>query len=193
MRLTSALTLLCFRGKAFIWKATYQQLKMQELSKRFPGVLFYNPVLTEVQDGVQIGGSTRVGSMTLIHSGAAIGSHCTIGSHCNICHCTIGDRVSIQTACHITRGVVIEDDVFIGPRVVTLNDKLTGGSMAFPRICRGAKVGGGSVILPGVTIGANAVVGAGSVVTHDVPEGATVLGNPARIRSESLPLPKTPA
>lgn len=77
---------------------------------------------------------------------------------------------------------MIEDDVFVGPHVTTLNDKLTGGELSFPRICRGAKIGGGSVILPGVTIGENAIVGAGSVVTDDVPAGATVFGNPARIR-----------
>lgn len=159
-----------------------KELVLPSLQQRFPDVRFYNPALTEVQDDVSIGSATRVGSLTLIHAGAVIGSGCTIGSHCNICDCRIGDRVSIQTACHITRGVVIEDDVFIGPHVITLNDKLTGGGMTYPRICRGAKIGGGSVILPGVTIGENAIVGAGSVVTADVPAGATVFGNPARIR-----------
>jgi len=162
---------------------------MHELQSRFPGVRFYNPTLTEVQDRVVIGEGTRVGTFTLIHEGAVIGCNGTIGSHCNICDCRIGDRVSIQTACHITRGVVIEDEVFIGPGVVTLNDKLTGGQLTFPRICRGAKVGGGSVILPGVTIGANAVVGAGSVVTRDVAPGTVMLGNPARewlVRSNQL-------
>lgn len=155
---------------------------MEELEKRFPNVHFYNPNLTEVQEEVVIGAGTRVGSMTIIHSGAQVGEDCTIGSHCNICDCRIGDRVSIQTGCHITRGVLIEDDVFIGPGVVTLNDKLTGDELSYPRICHGAKVGGGSVILPGITIGANAIVGAGSVVTRDVPPGETRLGNPARMR-----------
>ncbi len=155
---------------------------MNEIGARFPNVRFYNAALTEVQENVSIGDNTRVGSMTLIHTGARIGVECTIGSHCNICDCQIGDRVSIQTGCHITRGVILEDDVFIGPGVVTLNDKLTGGDLSYPRICRGAKVGGGSIILPGVTIGENAVVGAGSVVTKDIPPGQTRLGNPARNR-----------
>lgn len=154
---------------------------MLSLLDRYPGVHFYNPALTEVQNKVRIGKGTRVGSFTLIHQGAVIGEDVTIGSHCNICDCSIGDRSSIQTACHITRGVVIEEDVFIGPGVVTLNDKLCGESMAYPRICKGAKVGGGSVILPGVTIGANALVGAGSVVSREVDEGAVVVGNPARL------------
>ena len=153
-----------------------------ELARRFPAVHFYNPSLVEVQDDVAIGPGTRVGTFTLIHAGARIGAGCTIGSHCNI-HCAVlGDRVVIQTGCHITRGVVIEDEVFVGPGVITLNDKLRGGPLTFPRIGRAARVGGGSVILPGVVIGAGAVVGAGSIVTRDVPEGAVVLGNPARAR-----------
>lgn len=157
---------------------------MLPLQDRFPDVYFYNVALTEVQDNVLIGPGSRVGSFTLIHQGAVIGDSVTIGSHCNICRCQIGDRVSIQTACHITRGVVIENDVFVGPHVVTLNDKLRGDSLSFPRICKGAKVGGGSVILPGVTIGENAVIGAGSVVSRDVSPGEIVVGNPGR------PLPR---
>lgn len=153
-----------------------------DLIRRFPKVIFYNPALVEVQTDVLIGAGTRVGSFTLIHAGAHIGAGCTIGSHCNIHRAALGDRVVVQTGCHITRGVVIEDDAFVGPGVVTLNDKLLGGELSFPRLCRGARVGGGSVILPGVVIGAGAVVGAGSVVTRDVPPGSITLGNPARQR-----------
>ncbi|WP_291843169.1 acyltransferase [Maricaulis sp.] len=153
------------------------------LAVRFPEVRFYNPELTEVQGDVFIGAGTRVGSMTLIHESARIGRGVTIGSHCNICACDIGNNVSIQTGCHITRGVVVEDDVFIGPRVVTLNDGLKDGPMTYPRIGKGARIGGGSTILPGVSIGAGALVGAGSVVVKDVPAGATVFGNPARLHT----------
>ncbi len=155
---------------------------LSETSMRFPHVRFYNVALTEVQDDVEIGRGSRVGSFSLIHSGARIGADVTIGSHSNICESVIGDRVSIQTSCHVTRGVVIEDDVFLGPGVITLNDKLLGGPLTPPRIEAGAKVGGGSVILPGVVIGAGAVVGAGSVVTKDVPPGAVITGQPARLR-----------
>ncbi len=155
---------------------------IEDLAGRFPGVRFYNARLTEVQDDVAIGPGTRIGTFTLLHTGARIGVDCTIGSHSNICASEIGDRVSIQTACHITRGVVIEDDVFVGPGVITLNDKLLGGPLTPPRICAGAKVGGGSVLLPGVVVGAGAVIGAGSVVTRDVPPRALVTGQPARVR-----------
>jgi acetyltransferase-like isoleucine patch superfamily enzyme len=153
-----------------------------ELARRFPGVRFYNPALVEVQEDVTIGAGTRVGTFTLIHAGARIGGDCTIGSHCNIHRAVLGERVVIQTGCHVTRGVVLEDDVFVGPGVITLNDKLRGGPLSFPRVRRGARIGGGSVILPGVVVGEEAVVGAGSVVTRDVPAGAVVVGSPARAR-----------
>lgn len=160
---------------------------MLDLRGRFPNVRFYNPRLTEVQDDVVIGARSRVGAMTLIHEGARIGAGTTIGSHCNICACVIGFGVSIQTACHVTNGVVIEDGAFLGPNVVTLNDNLKGGSLIAPTIGRNAKIGGGSVILPGIQVGENAIIGAGSVVTRDVPAGATVFGNPARIIDQPTP------
>ena len=150
------------------------------LKTRFPGVLFYNAALTEVQDDVTIGNGSRIGSMTLLHQHAQIGEGTTIGSHCNICNCVIGNNVAVQTGCHITRGVVIEDDVFIGPHVVTLNDNFHSGALAYPYIEKNARIGGGSTILPGVRIGAGAVVGAGSVVAEDVAPGAVVFGTRAK-------------
>lgn len=138
---------------------------------------------------VRIGEGTRLGNFVLIRSNTIIGSHSTIGSYVDIeGDVSIGNNVSLQSGCYITRGVVIEDDVFCGPRVVTMNDKRIchrRKSLTFeqegPHIGRAARVGGGSIILPGVTIGANAFVGAGSVVTKNVPEGAIVVGNPARV------------
>ncbi len=138
---------------------------------------------------VEIGASTRLGNFVLIRSDTCVGSDCIIGSNVDIeGEVTIGNRVSLQSFCYITRGVVIEDDVFCGPRITTMNDKRMSyrrGSVPFvraaPRILRAARVGGAAVLLPGITIGENALVGAGSVVTHDVPDRAIVVGNPAAI------------
>jgi acetyltransferase-like isoleucine patch superfamily enzyme len=144
---------------------------------------------TVIFEDVSIGEGTRVGNFVMIRSETSIGERCTIGSYVDIeGDVSIGHDVSLQSGCYITRGVVIEDDVFCGPRVITMNDKRISHrrpGMTFvregPRIERGARVGGGSVLLPGVTIGANAFVGAGSVVTKDVPARAIVVGNPARV------------
>ena len=144
---------------------------------------------TAIFPDVTIGDGTRIGNFVMIRSQTSIGESCTIGSYVDIeGDVTIGHHVSLQSGCYITRGVVIEDDVFCGPRVITMNDKRIvhrRPGLTFvregPRIERAARVGGGSVLLPGVTVGANALVGAGSVVTKDVPPGAIVVGNPARV------------
>jgi len=145
-------------------------------------VKFYNLSFTEIQDDVEIGESSRIGSFTLIQKGARIGRNCTIGSFCNICSgVVIGDNVSIQTGCHITRGVQIGNDSFIGPGVVTMNDKYMNCNIIPPIIGNKARVGGGSCILPEITIGNNALVGAGSVVTKKVKNNEKVFGNPAKV------------
>lgn len=142
-----------------------------------------------VQTDVSIGPGSRIGEFCFIRSQTVIGSGCTIGSYVGIeGDVVIGDRVSIQSGCHITRGVVIGDLVFLGPRVVTMNDRALNharpwmpSERAAPSVGRGARIGGGSLLLPGVSIGANALVLAGSVVASSVPEGAVVAGNPTRI------------
>ena len=116
---------------------------------------------------------------------------CKIGKNCKIESfvyieegVTIGNDCKIKPHVYIPTGVIIEDQVFLGPHVVFTNDK-------YPRaredwklmntvIERGASIGANSVILPGVKIGKNAMIGAGSVITNDVPDAATVCGNPAR-------------
>lgn len=144
-------------------------------------------------DNVVIGEGTRVGNFVLIRSDTRVGSNCVIGSYVDIeGNVSIGNNVSLQSGCYITRGVNIEDNVFFGPRVITMNDKkirygrecLQSFEHEPPQILRAARVGGGSVLLPGVTVGINAFVGAGSVVTKNVPDCAIVYGNPAKIVGE---------
>jgi len=127
--------------------------------------------------GCEIGDESKIGTFVEIQKGARIGCRVKISSHTFICE-----------------GVTVEDDVFIGHGVMFINDKYPRATNALGQlqteadwICvptlikRGASIGSNATILCGVTIGEEAIVGAGSVVTHDVPPGAIVVGNPARI------------
>lgn len=142
-------------------------------------------LLADVQSS-DIGIGTRVWQFVIILAGAKIGKECNICSHCLIENdVIIGDRVTIKSGVQLWDGLRVDDDVFIGPNVTFTNDKHPkSGNKNFlclqTHIEKGASIGGGSVILPGIIIGANSVVGAGSVVTKNVPSGAIVFGNPAR-------------
>jgi acetyltransferase-like isoleucine patch superfamily enzyme len=127
--------------------------------------------------GCEVGDETRVGTFVEIQKGAKIGRRCKISSHTFICE-----------------GVIIEDEVFIGHGVMFTNDLLPratapGGELqteadwkCIPTVVkRGASIGSNATLLCGITIGEGAVIGAGSVVTKDVPARAVVAGNPARI------------
>ena len=127
--------------------------------------------------GCEIGDQTSIGTFVEIQKGAIIGARCKIQSHSFICE-----------------GVTIEDEVFIGHNVNFLNDRYPAATtqdglmkrdsdwqLERTTVKRRAAIGTAAVILPGLTIGEAAIVGAGAVVTNDVPAGATVVGNPARI------------
>lgn len=135
--------------------------------------------------------SVKVWQFSTIREGVIIGEGSVVGSCVYIGHnTTIGVRVRIQDKVHLTNHMVIEDNVFIGPCVVTMCDRYpwsgnAGYKAEGPIIRQYASIGAGAILLPGVTIGAGAMVGSGAVVTKDVIPGTTVVGNPAKvIRSE---------
>lgn len=142
-----------------------------------------------ISDSASIGEGTKLGNFIFIRDNTIIGKNCIIGSYVDIeGDVMIRAHVSIQSGCYITRGVIIEDEVFLGPRVITMNDKnmtYRRRNLKFvrkaPYISRGARIGGGSVLLPGITIGENALIGSGSVVTKDIPPRVVAYGNPARV------------
>ena len=146
---------------------------------------FIHP-LSDVQSSA-IGSSTRLWQFVVVLPGAQIGQDCNICSHCLIENdVVIGDRVTVKSGVQLWDGLRVGDDVFIGPNVTFTNDKHpksrnTSFNLSTTWIEAGASIGGGATLLPGIRIGAGAMVGAGAVVTTDVPPGATVVGNPAKI------------
>jgi acetyltransferase-like isoleucine patch superfamily enzyme len=142
--------------------------------------------LSDVQSSA-IGAGTRVWQFVVILPGARIGQDCNICSHCLVENdVVIGDRVTVKSGVQLWDGLRVEDDAFIGPNVTFTNDKFPkSGNKDFSCLQtwveKGASIGGGATILPGIRIGAHAAVGAGAVVTRDVPAGATVVGNPAHL------------
>lgn len=129
--------------------------------------------------------STNVWQYCIVLPGAKIGENCNICSHCFIENdVKIGNNVTIKCGVQVWNGITIEDDVFIGSNVSFTNDKFprsrnTDWELLPTVIKKGASIGAGSTILPGLTIGENAFIGAGSVVTKDVPAGEIWVGAPA--------------
>lgn len=136
-----------------------------------------------IYSGVQIGENVLIGDGVRIRENTTIGDGSVIGSNSTLQNdIRIGKRVRVVDLAHITAGVVIEDDVFWSVGVLSMNDNRDGAGLAAPYVRTGAFIGGGALLLPGVEIGQLAIVGAGSVVTHDVQDGALVMGVPARRR-----------
>jgi len=154
---------------------------------------------------LELGAGTIVSTGAVVFAGSTIGERVIVGDQaCVRERCTIGDDVvigrgslvendtsvgaltKIQANAYITAYSVLEDNVFIAPCVVTTNDNFMGRTekrhelVKGPTIRRGARIGGGCVLLPGIEIGEEAFVGAGAVVIRDVPPRALVVGNPAR-------------
>lgn len=144
--------------------------------------------LADVQS-TNIGKNTNIWQFCVVLKQAVIGDDCNICSHCFIENdVKIGNRVTVKCGVQIWDGITIEDDVFIGPNVTFCNDRYPKSrnknwKLEGIKIKKGASIGANATILPGIVIGENAVVGAGSVVTHDVEANTIVMGNPAKNKS----------
>lgn len=142
-----------------------------------------------VDEGSQVGAGTRVWAGAHIMAGATVGAGCNIGENCFLeGGVQVGNGVTIKNNVALYSGAVIEDDVFLGPSCVFTNVTTPRAFISrksefrSTRVCKGASIGANATILCGNTIGRYAMVGAGSVVTHDVPEYALVFGTPARVQ-----------
>lgn len=142
--------------------------------------------LADVQS-TNIGVNTRIWQFSVIFPGAIIGSDCNLCAHTLVeSDVVIGNNVTIKSGVFLWDGARIEDNVFIGPNATFTND-LMPRSKVYPETFKGilvkfgASIGANATILPGLIIGSNAMVGAGAVVTKDVPDNAVVVGNPAKI------------
>lgn len=142
--------------------------------------------LADVQS-TGIGADTRIWQFVVVLAGAKIGRNSNICSHCLIENdVVIGDRVTVKSGVQLWDGLRVGDDVFIGPNASFANDKFPRSKKTPERFLQtvleaGASIGAGATILPGITIGSNAMVAAGAVITRSVPPNAVVEGNPAKI------------
>ena len=143
-----------------------------------------------IVDSDQIGNGTRIWAFAHVMKGARIGEDCNIGEGCFVEGDTVlGNDVTLKNHVCVWDGVTLEDHVFLGPHVVLTNDMVPRNLHRTPvekflptLIKRGASVGANATIICGITIGEHALIGAGSVVTKDVPAHALVYGNPAKVR-----------
>jgi acetyltransferase-like isoleucine patch superfamily enzyme/dTDP-4-dehydrorhamnose 3,5-epimerase-like enzyme len=142
---------------------------------------------TAIVDSDHIGDNTRIWAFSHVLAGARIGADCNLCDHTFVENdVVLGDRVTLKCGVQLWDGVRVEDDVFIGPNATFTNDKAPRSKKYLEKIPRtlirkGASIGANATVLPGLTIGEHAMVGAGAVVTHNVPPHAKVVGNPARI------------
>lgn len=132
--------------------------------------------------------STNIWQFCIVFPNAQIGENCNICSHCLIENeVKIGNNCTVKCGVQLWDGIEIEDNVFIGANVTFTNDlyprsKNEDWSLLKTVVCKGATIGAGSTILPGLTIGSHAMIGAGSVVTKNIPKNTIWVGNPAQMK-----------
>lgn len=142
--------------------------------------------LADVASSARIGPRTRVWQWSAVLDGAVIGADCNLNALSLVeGGAVLGDRVTLKCGVYVWDGVTLEDDVFVGPNACFTNDLVPRSrqqpeSFAKTLVKRGASIGAGAIVLPGVTIGESAMIGAGAIVTKDVPAGEIWVGNPAR-------------
>src|SRR5580692_3211919 len=150
---------------------------------------------TVLYDGTKIGRRLHTGHGDVIREGCEVGDDVSIWSNSVIDYgCRIGNRVKIHCNCYVAQYTELEDDVFLAPGVTIANDLYPGDErsaevMAGPKIGAAAQIGVNVTILPYVRIGAGSLIGAGSVVTRDIPAGVVAFGNPATVRRDVAALP----
>lgn len=148
---------------------------------------YYKHDTAIIDDGAIIGSGTKIWHFSHVCKGAKIGENCVLGQNVFIApNVSIGNGVKIQNGVSVYEGVTIEDDAFLGPHCVFTNDILPRSfgewSKSFTLIKKGASIGANATIICGTILGEYCMVGAGSVVTKDVPRLSLVMGNPAKIR-----------
>jgi len=176
-----------------LYKRCYEE---PEFDPIHPDVIFGKNVKVRyfvvIENDCKIGDDSFIGNFVMIRSGCKFGKKCVIG-HSVVFESNgiFGNHVTINSNSHMTQGIIVEDDVFFGPGVVTMNTRhISYGRKNVPKtytppiIKRASRIGAGSLILPGVTVGENALVAAGSVVTKDVQDRTIVMGIPAKIIGE---------
>ncbi|OLS32576.1 MAG: dTDP-3-amino-3,6-dideoxy-alpha-D-galactopyranose 3-N-acetyltransferase [Candidatus Heimdallarchaeota archaeon AB_125] len=141
-----------------------------------------------IEDDVKIGDGTKIWHQVQVRKGAAIGKNCIFGKSVFIdFEVTIGDNVKIQNFVSVYHGVTLEDDVFVGPHVCFTNDLLPRAAnpdweLVPTLVKKGASIGANATVVCGITIGEYSMIGAGSLVSKDVPAHGLVFGNPARLK-----------
>lgn len=160
-------------------KMEYSPLEVGEYTILCPSVVLYT--------GTIIGAHTLLGDYCSIREECKVGDYCIISRNVSVNYNTkIGNRVKIMDNSHITGDMIVEDDVFISVLVSSTNDNTMGREaynedhVCGPHIKKGVTIGAGAILLPKVTVGVNSLVGAGSIVTKDIPDNQVWMGSPAK-------------